>query len=164
MKKSVIWSIITWIRTLFGPFGKMKCYKLRHLSIGKVKMLDKNIHNHIDFKIVTISWDVHWQTNLYLTVIIRDYLRFFINNTLAIGNCVLENKDLQVEEVDDDDWNNWKRLVNSVADEFDEMLQIGRKIECTESLEERTDLQEKEKALLQKAFSDLAYIYDDLCW
>ena len=97
-------------------------------------------------------------------MIIRDYLRFFINNTPAIGNCVLENKNLKVEEADDDDWNNWKRLVNSVADEFDELLQIGRKMEHTESLEEWTDLQEKKKALLKKAFSDLAFIYDDLWW
>ncbi len=63
--------------------AKLHDYKLRHLRIGKVKNLKKE--GYTDFKIVNISWDVHWMTNLFLAVIIRDYLRFFIKNTPVIG-------------------------------------------------------------------------------
>ncbi len=69
--------IIIGIRRLYRRIKeKWRTYKLRHLCIGKVKMLDKN--STLDFKIVKMDWDVHWQTGLYLTVIIRDYLRHFI--------------------------------------------------------------------------------------
>ena len=51
--------------------NKIKEYKHRHLSIGRVKNLDKRNPNV--FCIEKISWDVHWQTDLYLAVIIRDY-------------------------------------------------------------------------------------------
>ena len=70
---------------------KIRDYKLRHLSLGKVKNLDKD--NFARFRIEKISWDVHWQTDLYLSVIIRDYLRFFIKNTFAIGNCVIDDSE-----------------------------------------------------------------------
>ena len=140
---------------------KWKKYKLRHLRIGKVKMLSKD--NNIDFKIVNIDWDIHWQTNLYLTVIIRDYLRFFIANTKAIGNCVVEKKNLQCDENNDEEWNKWKNLVNSVADEFDELLKLAKKIEKAD-IQDVSELYEKKQQLLKKAFSDLAFIYEDLWW
>ena len=43
---------------------RIRDYKLRHLKLGKVKNLDKKKFN--EFKIVNISWDVHWQMDLYL--------------------------------------------------------------------------------------------------
>ncbi|MCR4717693.1 MAG: hypothetical protein K5656_11005 [Lachnospiraceae bacterium] len=137
---------------------KWKNYKLRHLSIGKVRMLSKD--NNIDFKIDSIDWNVHWQTNLYLTVIIRDYLRFFIENTMVIGNCVIENKD-PLYEATDEDWEKWKNLVNSVADEFDELHKLDMRIEDAVDI---TELQREKDTLLKKAFSDLTFIYEDLWW
>ena len=137
---------------------KWRNNKLRHLHLGRVKMLDKN--NNLNFKIVGIDWDVHWMTNIYLTVIIRDYLRFFIKNTTAIGNCVIEGKDPSCVDTDSD-WKKWQRLVNSVADEFDELLKIYMEIETADDISE---LHKKEKALTKKAFLDLANIYDDLNW
>ena len=138
--------------------AKWRNYKLRHLHIGKVKMLDKN--NNINFEIVGIDWDIHWMTNIYLTVIIRDYLRFFIKNTPAIGNCVIEDKD-PLFVVNDSDWKKWQKLVNSVADEFDELLKIYMEIETAD---DSSELDEKAKELTHKAFLDLADIYDDLNW
>ena len=137
---------------------KWRNYKLRHLRLGKVKMLDKT--NNLNFKIVDIDWDVHWQTDLYLTVIIRDYLRFFIKNTPAIGNNVIENKYPSCVDIDSD-WKKWQRLVNSVADEFDELLKIYMKIDTAD---DASELYKKVKELTKKAFLDLAYIYDDLNW
>ena len=136
---------------------KWKNYKLRHSCIGKVKWGNKN--DPYDFKIVNIDWDVHWQTYLYLTVIIRDYLRFFINNTLTIGSCVVKND--SVLDEDDDAWDEWKRLVNSVADEFDELLRLSREIDKAENIPE---FLKQERVLWKKAFSDLAFIYPDLFW
>ena len=143
---------------------RWKNYKLRHLCIGKVKMMDKN--NNDNFKIEKISWDIHWQTYLYLTVIIRDYLRFFINNTPAIGNCVIKKEDREniLYRATEDDWNKWKALVNSVADEFDEIIRLTEEVDTSRDISERKALDEARKALIKRAFSDLAYIYDDLWW
>ena len=68
---------------------KYNDYKIRHLRLGKIKMLNKK--DNYDFKIVDIDWEISWQTNVYLAVIIRDYLRHFIDNAPIIGNCVIED-------------------------------------------------------------------------
>ena len=153
------------IKVSIGGFvWGIKCccrnYKLCHLRLGKVKNLNKN--NHMDFKIEKISWDIHWQTELYLTVIIRDYLRSFIKHTPAIGNCVIKDKSLLYRAADDD-WKNWETLVNSVADEFDELIRHIQKLEETVD-ENEHDLRVEKVELTKKAFADLAYIYDDLWW
>ena len=145
---------------------KIRDYKLRHLCIGRVKNLNKK--NPSVFQIEKISWDVHWQTNLYLAVIIRDYLRFFIKNTPAIGNCVFEDPYAvrfgMDEEQTDYYAKKWTDLVNSVADEFDELIKImiidNREIKDLPEFNQY----EKEKTLTRKAFSDLAEIFYELGW
>lgn len=157
---------------------KIRDYKLRHLSLGKVKNLDKD--NFARFRIEKISWDVHWQTNLYLAVIIRDYLRFFIKNTLAIGNCVIDDHGFLNEPyyVGDDELSKqknakqqekeqfyakkWDDLVNSVADEFDELVKMM--LMDDPEIGDYQEFNKKQKALEKKAFSDLADIFDDLSW
>ena len=141
---------------------RIKGYKLRHLKIGKVKNLDKE--DFRKFKIEGISWDVNWQTNLYLAVIIRDYLRFFIKNTPAIGNCVIEDREDQMfmtekerERLNKEESKKWHELVNSVADEFDVLVKI-----CNGDYDEIEYPEYKE--IMKKAFSDLAFIFDDLTW
>jgi len=143
---------------------KIRDYKLRHLSIGHVKNLDRKRFDN--FRIDRISWDVHWQTNLYLAVIIRDYLRFFIENTLAVGNCVIDNSEAVKYGLDDEQsefyFQKWKERVNMVADEFDELIQMMH-IDSL-GVKDYLEFNKKEKALQQKAFSDLAEIFDDLSW
>ena len=145
---------------------KIRDYKLRHLKIGKVKNLNKARFD--DFKIEGISWDVHWQTDLYLAVIIRDYLRFFIKNTPAIGNCVIDDHDTltygteeERHRLDEKYSKQWEELVNSVADEFDELVKF-----CREDYGDMDykECENKRKALTKKAFADLAFIFDDLSW
>ncbi len=138
---------------------KYKDYKLRHLQLGKIKMLDKEYNNN--FEIVDIDWEISWKTNIYLTVIIRDYLRHFINNAPIIGNCVIEDKS-PLYQATEEDLKRWNNFVNSVADEFDELICLHNEIDT--SKDDITELHEKEKQLTQKAFSDLAFIYDDLWW
>ncbi len=157
---------------------KISDYKLRHLSLGKVKNQDKD--NFARFRIEKISWDVHWQTDLYLAVIIRDYLRFFIKNTMAIGNCVIDDpsflnepyyvgddeyskrKNVEHEEKSEYYFQKWKDLVNSVADEFDEL--INMMLMDGPEIGDYQEFNKKQKALEKKAFSDLAEIFDDLSW
>jgi hypothetical protein len=145
---------------------RIRDYKLRHLKIGKVKNLDKK--KFTEFKIVNISWDVHWQMDIYLAVIIRDYLRFFIKNTPAIGNCVVEDQhtlmfglEEEQERLSDEYSKKWHELVNSVADEFDELAKF-----CKGDYDdmEYQELEKSRTALKKKAFSDLAFIFDDLSW
>ena len=157
---------------------KIEDYKLRHLSLGKVKNLDKERPQV--FRIEKISWDIHWQTYLYLAVIIRDYLRFFIKNTLAIGNCVIDDesfhkepyytgddeyskrKNAEHEEKSDYYFKKWKDLVNSVADEFDELVKMFQM--SISEIRDDKEFYKKQKALEKKAFSDLAEIFDELGW
>ena len=139
-------------------------HKLRHLKIGKVKQRKKG--SYTDFEIVDISWDIHWMTNLYLAVIIRDYLRFFIKNTPAIGNTVFDGDYSKMLSVPDEDTDlyakKWHDLVNGVADEFDELAKLMR--EEDGSVEDWTAYDKRVKELTKKAFADLAYIFDELCW
>ena len=97
---------------------KISDYKLRHLSLGKVKNLDKD--NFARFCIEKISWDVHWQTNLYLAVIIRDYLRFFIKNTMVIGDCAIDDPSFHNEPhyVGDDEYSKKKNAEHEKKSEY----------------------------------------------
>ena len=70
-------------------------------------------------------------------------------------------KNDSVLDEDDDAWDEWKRLVNSVADEFDELLRLSREIDKAENIPE---FLKQERVLWKKAFSDLAFIYPDLFW
>jgi len=150
------------------PFWRIKDaihdYELRHLKLGKVKQHKKG--SITDFEIVNISWDVHWMTDLYLAVIIRDYLRFFIKNTPAIGNTVFEGDyskmyNMSIEESDIYS-KKWHDLVNNTADEFDDLVKHIRLDDS--SVADGQAYQKKEKELIKKAFADLAYIFDELNW
>ena len=145
--------------------NRIREYELRHLHIGRVKQMSKK--GYTDFCIEKISWDVHWQTNLYLAVIIRDYLRFFIKNTLAIGNCVIDDKAFFYKPDSDGaktDYyaKKWEELVNSVADEFDDWIKMYNYIDSYEG--DDLSYMEELKDLQRKAFGDLAEIYDELFW
>ena len=141
---------------------KIHDYKLRHLSLGKVNYLTKTFDDG-EFEIVDIPWDLHWQTDTYLLVIIRDYLRNFINNTESLGTCVYSKEELDpkskefYKSLNNDRWEEWKNLVNKVADEFDDLYKMqNHKFEPVDE----TEWQE----LKIKAFKDLAFIFDDLSW
>ena len=139
-------------------------YRLRHLKLGKVKQHKKGSYS--DFEIVNISWNIHWMMNLYLAVIIRDYLRHFIKHTPAIGNTVFEcdySEMLSMSAEETDLYaKKWHDLVNGVADEFDELVKLMREEES--SVEDWQAHDKKKNELTKKAFADLAYIFDELCW
>ena len=141
---------------------KIHDYKLRHLSLGKVHYLSKTFDDG-EFEIVDIPWNLHWQTDTYLLVIIRDYLRNFINNTKALGSCVYSKEELDpkskefYKSLNNYRWEEWKNLVNKVADEFDDLYKIqNHKFGPVDEMEWQE--------LKTKAFKDLAFIFDDLNW
>ncbi|MCR5105613.1 MAG: hypothetical protein K6B68_14355 [Eubacterium sp.] len=127
------------------------------MKIGIAKFYNKE--DRRDFKIVDIPDEAQWRMDLYLSVIIRDYLRAFIQNTPAIGNCVIADES-PLYQATDDDWKKWDSIVNSVADEFDDLVEL---IKAMDEADNISDLQIKKKELQDKAFANLAYIYDDLC-
>ena len=146
-------------RTKFGWW--LRDYRHRHLRIGRVRPLSKT--GFRNFKIDKISWDVHWQTDLYLAVIIRDYLRFFIENTPAIGNTVIDDKYDHFNDTvsqRQEYFARWKKMVNDVADEFDELVTLIRDDTGAEWKEKMA----QQRALQKKAFADLAEIFDELQW
>ena len=143
---------------------KIYDYKMRHLKIGKVKNLDKD--NPSLFCIEKISWDVHWQTAMYLAVIIRDYLKFFAKTTPAIGNCVFENPNEYKYGMTDEQLDyytkKWKDMVTNVADEFDEVVQMM--LVDNSEIDDHIEFNKKERELQRKAFLDLAEIFNELGW
>ena len=53
-------------------------------------------------------------------------------------------------------------MVNAVADEFDEVVQMM--LVDNFEIDDHIEFNKKEKALQNKAFSDLAEIFDELWW
>ena len=100
-------------------------------------------------------------SNVYLAAIIRDYLRFFIQNTAAVGNYVYEHNPegydyWEAEEKLDTDemFRRWQKIVNDTADMFDE---LDKSVEIEETNEE---CQKK----VNVAFNALKEIFYDLEW
>ena len=117
-------------------------YKFKHLKLGKPKWVGEKLY------IDKISWDVHWQTNDYLTAIIRDYLRFFIQNTIAIGHPAFEKEPEDFDEAE----LNWRKMVYGVANKFDEVADLS------------SEHDERYRAKINEAFDALKEIFYDLEW
>lgn len=159
------------LERLFGIIkDRLEDYKLRHLKLGKVKFIGKPFYKG-SFTVEGISNDVAWQTDQYLAVLIRDYLRFHIKNSPAIGNCVLRDnpeglayEDFILNRADSsiDYGRRWSDLVNKTADEFDE-ISLLLKSEPSE-LKDYKYYEAELKKKVDAAFKDLAYIYCDLNW
>ena len=129
--------------------------KMRKLKLGTVCWKDNEL------KTINISWDIHWMSNVYLAAIIRDYLRFFIRNTAAIGNYVYEHtpegyefREAQEKLDSDEMFRRWEKVVNDTADLFD------APVKSVETEETNEDYQKKVNA----AFDALKEIFYDLGW
>lgn len=129
--------------------------KMRKLKLGTVCWKDNEL------KTINISWDIHWMSNVYLAAIIRDYLRFFIQNTAAIGNYVYEHNPegydyWEAEEKLDSDemFRRWQKIVNDTADIFDELVKSVEIEETNEEYQKKVNV----------AFDALKEIFYDLEW
>lgn len=129
--------------------------KMRKLKLGTVCWKDNEL------KTINISWDIHWMSNVYLAAIIRDYLRFFIQNTAAVGNYVYEHNPegydyWEAEEKLDTDemFRRWQKIVNDTADMFDELVKSVEIEETNEEYQKKVNV----------AFDALKEILYDLEW
>ncbi len=133
---------------------------LSDLRMRKLKLGTVCWKNH-ELKTINISWDIHWMSNVYLAAIIRDYLRFFIQNTAAIGNYVYEHNPEgydyweAIEKLDSDEMSiRWQKIVNDTADLFDELVKSVEKEETNENYQKKVNA----------AFEALKEIFYDLGW
>ena len=146
---------------------KIADYRISHLKLGKLISTERDDLTH-DYRVKGTANDVHWQTDIALAVIIRDYLREHIKNSPAIGNCVIEDEyrnDMRKQmEITKEQWNGyaekWKNAVNKTADEFDELIKMTERGVYSDNYPSEEEL----KAATEKAFKDLAFIYNDLSW
>lgn len=141
--------------------------KLRHLSIGKLKIIGEGKSEKAEIR--NISKPISWRSDLWLAIIIRDHLRHFINNTACVGGCVFEEPGNQLfvyadERETDSDMIKWKEMVNSVADEFDALIPLILESHSTPMCGKKIELMEKKKEMQKKAFADLEFIFNDLWW
>ena len=133
---------------------------LSDLQMRKLKLGTVCWKNH-ELKTINISWDIHWMSNVYLAAIIRDYLRFFIQNTAAVGNYVYEHNPegydyWEAEEKLDTDemFRRWQKIVNDTADMFDELVKSVEIEETNEEYQKKVNV----------AFDALKEIFYDLEW
>lgn len=138
--------------------------KMKKLSPGKLIYTDEN-EKYGSYRVEKISFDVLWQMNRMLAIIIRDHLRSFIKETPAIGNCVIDHDPerkpwMKYSEEELEVFNKrWKDAVENTADEFDKLRKL---IETSEN-EHNVD-QDEIKEQTKKAFEALSFIFCDLCW
>ena len=139
--------------------------KMRNLKLGKLKYSGPPWHK-FEFKIEGMSEEFWWNMNIYLAVIIRDYLRLYADKTFIIGNCVAE-KYYEKDDFDpakglpDEAFDEWKELVKDTANEFDELLKLtGTKFDVDSK--DWPEYEKQRDSLTKKAFADLAKIYADL--
>ena len=71
---------------------------------------------------------------------------------------------LKQTEITEAQWNGyakkWEAAVNKTADEFDELIKMTERIFYSDNYPS----EEKLKSATEKAFKDLAFIFNDLCW
>ena len=130
--------------------------KMRKLKLGTVCWKDGEL------KTVNVSWDVHWASNIYLSAIIRDYLRLFLEKAPIIVKSGLEHDEegtllpSAYETLDDEAASKrWKDLLTSVADKFD-VLADAKKVEQMDMKQYR--------AATAAAFDGLKELFPDLSW
>ena len=143
---------------------RIKHYRLRHLSIGKLRITGEGDDEKAE--IINISKEITWRSDLWLAIIIRDHLRHFIKNTACVGGCIFDEPgEVYVgERKDDPDMKKWRDMVNSVADEFDDLIPLILNSHSTPMCGAKANLMEKKKEMQKKAFADLEYIFNDLWW
>ncbi len=152
---ALYWKLRHFFRSLTRPIDR---FRARHLSIGKQKWRDGKLYIE-KIPPYIASW-----TTVYLTAIIRDYLRASTRDSFPIRSSYFREKfnknmlDVTEEEMEET-WNeqfeHWKQMVGEVADKFDESVALWE-----EAWETRDFTLYRAK--IEEAFSALARIFQDL--
>lgn len=143
-------------------------YKIEHLKLGKQKWRNGKLY------IEKIPYFVSSEATMYLTAILRDYLRAFAKNTYAIGNALFEkdgeeNNCFQIRAVSsaeegqvDGALEDWRKMVCDVADLFDKAADLCTEAWDSDDWEERERLWKEYRQTLSAAFDALKPIFQDL--
>ena len=143
-------------------------YKIEHLKLGKQKWRNGKLY------IEKIPYFVSSEATMYLTAILRDYLRAFAKNTYAIGNSLFEkdgeeNNCFQIRAVSsveegqvDGALEDWRKMVCDVADLFDKAADLCTASWDHDDWEERERLWKEYRQTLSAAFDALKPIFHDL--
>lgn len=143
-------------------------YKIEHLKLGKQKWRDGKLY------IEKIPYFVSSEAAMYLTAILRDYLRAFAKNTYAIGNTLYEkdgeeNNCFYIRAVSsvekgpaDGALEDWCKMVNDVADLFYKAADLCSASWDHDDWAERERLWKEYRQTLTAAFDALKPIFHDL--
>lgn len=143
-------------------------YEIEHLKLGKQKWRNGKLY------IEKIPYYVSSEATMYLTAILRDYLRAFAKNTYAIGNSLFEkdgeeNNCFQIRAVCsaeegqvDGVLEDWRKMVGDVADLFDKAADLCTASWDHDDWEERERLWKEYRQTLSAAFDALKPIFQDL--
>ena len=143
-------------------------YKIEHLKLGKQKWRNGKLY------IEKIPYFVSSEATMYLTAILRDYLRAFARNTYAIGNALFEkdgeeNNCFSIRAVSsaeegqaDGALEDWRKKVNDVADLFDKAADLCSAAWDSDDYEEGERLWKEYRKTLAAAFDVLKPIFHDL--
>ena len=143
-------------------------FRSEHLKLGKQKWRDGKLY------IEKIPYFVSSEATMYLTAILRDYLRAFAKNTYAIGNALFEkdgeeNNCFSIRAVSsaeegqaDGALEDWRKMVNDVADLFDKAADLCSAAWDSDDYEEGERLWKEYRKTLAAAFDALKPIFHDL--
>ena len=148
--------------------NKIDRYKIEHLKLGKQKWRNGKLY------IEKIPYFVSSEAAMYLTAILRDYLRAFAKNTYAIGNALFEkdgeeNNCFHIRAVSsaekgqvDGALEDWRKMVNDVAGLFDKAADLCSASGDELDWEESERLWKEYRQTLGAAFDALKPIFHDL--
>ena len=143
-------------------------YKIEHLKLGKQKWRNGKLY------IEKIPYFVSSEATMYLTAILRDYLRAFAKNTYAIGNALFEkdgeeNNCFQIRAVSsveegqvDGALEDWRKMVCDVADLFDKAADQCAEAWDSDDYNDKERLWKEYRQTLSAAFDALKPIFQDL--
>ena len=143
-------------------------YKIEHLKLGKQKWRNGKLY------IEKIPYYVSSEATMYLTAILRDYLRAFAKNTYAIGNSLFEkdgeeNNCFQIRAVSsveegqvDGALEDWRKMVGDVADLFDKAADQCSEAWDSDDYNDKERLWKEYRQTLSAAFDALKPIFQDL--
>ena len=143
-------------------------YKIEHLKLGKQKWRNGKLY------IEKIPYYVSSEATMYLTAILRDYLRAFAKNTYAIGNSLFEkdgeeNNCFQIRAVSsveegqvDGALEDWRKMVGDVADLFDKAADQCSEAWDSDDYNDKERLWKEYRQTLSAAFDALKPIFHDL--
>lgn len=145
--------------------NRINAYKIARLRLGKQKWKNGKLY------IVKIPYFIASEATNYLTAIIRDYLRAYAKDAYAIGNVLFEKDGEEiggaplvraVTVVGDGALEDWRKMVNDVADKFDRAADLWIAVWDSDDWKDTDRLWQEYRAALIDAFDDLKVIFQDL--